>query len=400
MLSPRSSDQVSWLAVANAGKAFGRASGGIIGDYYYVFGGMNLPLAQAYNWSTDHWELSTPPPFGSCNWCGVATDEAIYLIGRYCDYSFGDEVQKFTPVLNEPYGSWTTVADYPLALAGIAAAWDGDNYIYAGGGSDLNNIYPNAYRYDIASDEWTEIAPLPIAMTYHGGAFINGKFHVMGGIQEPSTAHYVYDPLTDSWASAAEMPIPNYFATFSLTQNETHIISVGGGGGYYVWPATNAVQFYDPITDLWFQETPLPITLGLNAATYAPDESLVSTGGFEEGFFYPYTFKGTGFSNGSAGLNNHKEAGESQPEGYAFHPAYPNPFNPEVHLSFTLPVSHQVKMVIVGMEGRVITQVAGGNYSAGTHEIPFQAGNLPSGVYIARLEAGSFRSAQKILFLK
>ena len=400
IISPWYSDQVSWTSVANAGIPFGRAGSGVLGDYFYVFGSMYASRGQAFNWMTEHWQLSTPPPLGNCNWCAVATSDAIYLIGMYWDYNFGTEVQKFTPIDNGPTGVWTTVADYPLAIAGIAAAWDGGNFIYAAGGSNFSNIFPNAYKYDITEDCWTAIAPLPLAMTYHGGAFVDGEFHVMGGVQEPASAHYAYDTSTDSWSAKTPMPIPNYFATFSLTFSENCIISVGGGGGYYNWPATNAVQIYYPSTDSWTQETPLPTEHGLNSAQYAPGGIVINAGGYT-GTYLADTHKGNGFPDGSppgSGLNDETIASTSA--GFKLHPAYPNPFNPEINLRFTLPKAGEVLLIIFDLKGQEVARLIDGLQPAGVHEATFFASDLSTGIYFAHLTCGDLHQTRKLIFIK
>jgi N-acetylneuraminic acid mutarotase len=400
VLSTWFSDGVSWLSVANAGRHFGRASGGVIGEYLYVFGAVGEPRAQAYNWSTDHWQNSTTPLLGDCNWAGVVTGEAVYLIGRYCDYSFGNEVQKFVPLSGGPTGYWTTVTAYPLQAAGIAAAWDGGNYIYAAGGSNFTEIFSGAYRYDTGSDVWIDIAPLPIPMTYHGGAFVQGKFHVMGGVQEPSTAHFAYDPATDTWTEKADMPIPNHFAAFSLTGNDEFIFSIGGGGGYHLWPATDAVQIYDPVEDTWIQETPLPEANGLNFAAYTPDDAVTSSGGYDGVFFVQQTYKGTGFPGVGTGIEIRVDKSPMQPEGFAFHAPYPNPFNPFTTLKFTIPISTEIQFTVFDLAGSQVAILANEAYQAGTHEICFDASQLSSGIYFARLCTNQFSEVRKLLLIE
>jgi hypothetical protein len=309
-------------------------------------------------------------------------------------------VQKFTPLDDGPDGVWTTVADYPSAAAGIAAAWDGGNYIYAAGGSNLTSVYQDAYRYDIVSDQWETIAPLPMPMTYHGGVFIDGRFHVMGGVQEPSTAHFIYDPEADTWSEGPAMPVPNYFATFSLAQTEDRIISVGGGGGYYIWPATDAVQVYDPVMETWLQETPLPFVSGLNAVAGMPDGSVVSSGGFEGYQLFPYTFKGTGFPTG----NTRVMPGVNEQQGIAgspvFHPAYPNPFNARVTLQFTLTEPSRILLTLIDLNGCEVAHLADGLYPSGLGSIHYDAENLTSGIYIAKLKVLDFAYRQKVILIK
>ncbi len=397
--SSGSADNVTWIPIADAGQPFGRADGGIVGDYFYVFGYIEYPRAQALNWHTEHWELSTPPPLGNCNYAGVAAAGAIYLIGRYYDYSFGSEVQIFTPDTIGPCGTWNRVADYPLAVGGIAAAYDGADYIYAAGGGDLVDYYANAYKYDLAADAWSEIAPLPREMAYHGAAFIQGEFHVMGGALEPSNAHYAYDPQSDTWTPRATMPVPNTFAAFSVTSNDNYIFSIGGGGGYHIWQATDAVQIYDPATDSWTQENPLPAAYGLNTAVCAPGGAILSVGGYSDTTYVPRAFKGTGFPT----LGNSEVEDISlnpAPTGFTLNSAYPNPFNNVINFCFNLPLESGISLLLYDLNGKTVADLSPGTLSTGRHTLSFDAANLASGVYFANISDGKSSQTKRVILLK
>jgi len=304
-LHPWSTDQVVWSMTAPLPQYQYRAANGVLGDYFYVFGEQNNPYANAYNLTTNTWVPSTPPPLGNCNWCGVPTDNALYIVGRYASGYFS-EVQKFVPTAGGPTGTWTTVAPYPVAGCGIAAAWDGGDYIYAAGG---NPSLTAAYRYSISGNVWTPIASLPVQRSYHGGWFAGGKFMVYGGtVSGLQNSMHIYDPGTNTWSAGANLPGDVWFATFSTTGNDMLMFSVGGGGGYGSWPATDMVQIYDPMTNTWTLETSLPAAHGLNSAGFDGLGNVISAGG------YPTTYdayKGENFPGGADPL------APAQPSGFA-----------------------------------------------------------------------------------
>ena len=51
-------------------------------------------------------------------------------------------------------------------------------------------------------------------------------------------------------------------------------------------------------------------------------------------------------------------------------------------------------------ESRVYTSLVQENMSAGDYEVEFDGSNLPSGVYIYRIEAGVFEKSKKMVLLK
>ncbi|GAB5521923.1 MAG: hypothetical protein RhofKO_41740 [Rhodothermales bacterium] len=67
---------------------------------------------------------------------------------------------------------------------------------------------------------------------------------------------------------------------------------------------------------------------------------------------------------------------------------YPNPFNPSTTLGFRLPVSSAVQLALYNALGQRVAVVADGVYGAGQHEVVWEAGGLPSGVYVYRLQVG------------
>ncbi len=66
---------------------------------------------------------------------------------------------------------------------------------------------------------------------------------------------------------------------------------------------------------------------------------------------------------------------------------YPNPFNPSTNLAFELPEQAQVSLTVYNIMGQKVTILVGDNLNAGFHTYNFDASSLPSGVYVAQMEA-------------
>ena len=80
--------------------------------------------------------------------------------------------------------------------------------------------------------------------------------------------------------------------------------------------------------------------------------------------------------------------------------ASPNPFNPSTVLSFELRDAGFVELAVYDISGREVAALVEGFHPAGAYEVVFNASNLPSGVYFARLTAGDYSQTQKILLAK
>jgi len=286
---------VNWTQIQDALHPFSLAGAGVLGNYLYVF---DTNTGQAFNITTELWEESTPAPLARWDWAGVATESAVYLIGGY---NGGDQwdVQRFTPTGSGPTGTWTQMAHYPFVARGIAAAWDGGNYIYAAGGYS-----EQAFKYDIAMNVWTEIAPMPGSRGFAGGAFVLGKLYVLGGFAY-SAQTWEYDPGSNTWQTKAYMPQYVFLGTFCTTFNDSLIFTVGGGDAPDGTPPSNEVQIYNPLTDAWYVETPLPVPVSQNIARWIGGGVIISAGGCigSSWVMQDTTWKGVGFPTGSLSYN-------------------------------------------------------------------------------------------------
>jgi hypothetical protein len=97
--------------------------------------------------------------------------------------------------------------------------------------------------------------------------------------------------------------------------------------------------------------------------------------------------------------------GGAVPRAYSLFPNYPNPFNPSTTLSCALPYAGKVLLIVCDPLGRRIRTLADGVQPAGLFQTVWDGLDerrtpVPSGVYIYRLDAGSYQGTGKMLLLK
>ncbi|MFA7332142.1 MAG: T9SS type A sorting domain-containing protein [Candidatus Delongbacteria bacterium] len=91
---------------------------------------------------------------------------------------------------------------------------------------------------------------------------------------------------------------------------------------------------------------------------------------------------------------------DDQPVGLELGEAQPNPFNPFTTLSFSLPETGQVRLLVYDLRGRMVRELVNGMVSRGTNRVLFDGSNLPSGVYLYVLETEQGTLRNKMLLVK
>ena len=82
------------------------------------------------------------------------------------------------------------------------------------------------------------------------------------------------------------------------------------------------------------------------------------------------------------------------------YPNYPNPFNAQTMIRFSLPEAGPVRLDIYDILGRKIGTPYSGALTAGEQGVVWNAAGLPSGVYLYRLDADGRSLSGKMTLLK
>lgn len=249
-----------------------------------------------------------------------------------------------------------------------------------------------------------------------------------------------YDPTTigicDNYSVLFLPPEENFPVTVTLTPESPSIVIPAGGGSFDYNVDLSSTAGNPETFDIWV-EAVLP-----NGSIYGPilNRSLTlqpggtlsremtqqvpggapvgeyfyrcSIGYFDLGVIWcidQFTFTKTGMDGSSSdswkcwGFDNINENASVigiTPTKPCFHSIYPNPFNPETNICVNLPFAGDVSLVIYDVVGREITRLLEGWHPAGTYQATFNASDLPTGVYFARLKAEGFSQTRKLLLVK
>ena len=131
-------------------------------------------------------------------------------------------------------------------------------------------------------------------------------------------------------------------------------------------------------------QNPLTLALSVNAvAAHLP--SPTSTG-------HPGDRLGTCTQNCGHPKRSADESGPVPAE-YTLEQNFPNPFgigsgHTITIVTYGIPEQSTVMLRVYDVHGRIVSELASGKKDAGTYTVEFDATNLPSGIYLYRLDAG------------
>ena len=213
------------------------------------------------------------------------------LILAFCFLTFS------VPITLAVEDSWITKASMWEAREGLEVAVVGGK-IFAIGGYSLhvqNTFVGTIEVYDPASDTWSYPkpllpgykggyrAPMPTPRSHFAVAVVNDKIYCIGGwsAKNETAVTEVYDPQANSWEIKASM----HYARADITANvvDGKIYVIGGiyakGKGY---GSLGVTEVYDPATDCWTFETPIPTAVGAYSSAVVDNKICIFGGHYGE----------------------------------------------------------------------------------------------------------------------
>ena len=88
------------------------------------------------------------------------------------------------------------------------------------------------------------------------------------------------------------------------------------------------------------------------------------------------------------------------PYSYTLKPAYPNPFNAQTQISYSIPEQQQVTIALYDVRGEKLRTLYDAKQAAGNHSLNIGMPDLPSGIYFVQMSTPNFHQAQEIVLLK
>lgn len=203
-----------WSLLAELPDPRGETAAAVANGRIYVAGGYRglefetTALVWAYDVATDAWTAAPELPEPRNHAAAATLDGTVYLSGG----SAGSGAATDTLWALRPGASaWTVLAAMPGARsAHRLLASDGRLYAVGGvgGATEGPGAAGRVLVYDVASDAWSEGAPMPVNRDHLGAVVVGGAIWAIGG-RVGGANHAlvdVYDPATDTWRPGPALP--------------------------------------------------------------------------------------------------------------------------------------------------------------------------------------------------
>ena len=106
-------------------------------------------------------------------------------------------------------------------------------------------------------------------------------------------------------------------------------------------------------------------------------------------------------SDSSFSIGNVNSVNDNQTlNSYTLSQNYPNPFNPVTTISYSIPRTGFVRLIVYNILGQPVKILVNKELKAGSYHNEFDGGNLSSGVYLCRLTAGKYSIMKKMVLMK
>lgn len=195
---------------------------------------------------------------------------------------------------------------------------------------------------------------------------------------------------TDGGATWSVLPTSNTHGLSDLSLSSPDDVWVSTTDDR-VYHSTNGGQTWE-VTEIEAE----PLASGSFSAVAATEDGVAWAAGFKG---HIYTLGGP---EGIVGIDEPPVAVEPVAEsgGTARAAAYPNPFAGRATLELVVSAPQHVTVEAYDVLGRRVALLHAGPLPAGTHEVAFDGGDLPGGVYVLRAQGEAFSTAQQVTLVR
>jgi len=265
--------------------------------------------------------------------------------------------------------------------------------------------FDDTWRFDVEDATWINVTPAqgnPLERCLHSASYdsANHRMIMYGGQNTgPLGDIWAFDLAQNTWTELTppNSPPGRFFAANIYDALNRRAIIFGGNRGSSGGMANEAWAFN------LSANTPPQEREGAAAIYIRPQDRMVVFGGRGASFNLLNDLWALNGLSEPTGIGDHIP-GEPV-AGFTLQQNYPNPFNPATTIIFTLPAAEQVTLKVYNLLGQEVKTLLSGFLSSGKHEAEWNGtdGNnveVPSGIYLYRLETRYFSESGKMVLIR
>lgn len=441
----KASDASTFDRFGNAVALSGKRA--LVGAHYDDDGGINSGAAYVFvfNDMTGEWEeeAKLTPEVSSENFGrSVSLHGNVALIGAHLDDENGIESgAAYIFEYNEISGKWEERAKLTPAGAG-SADWFGwsvslsHDRALISAGNNTQSAY--IFEYDEGTGRWNEKNKIVGSDTESGDSFgasvaLNDRRAIVGASSDDygrgssgSVYVFVHNEISDSWIEESKLIVrdavegQSFGHTVSIHEETIAVGAHRDGNGVLALSGSAYIFRLNDSRSQWIEEQKLKASntsgndfFGIAVAVSKNKVLVGATSATPGGNAYVFeknsnkasrkSFEHRNFTNDSSvselkSIADGRLLGpEKLPNIFILEDNYPNPFDIETVIRFTIPEAVHIQLNVYDALGRKIEQLASGIFEEGKHEIRFDAQGLPRGIYFYRLETQLGSHTQSML---
>jgi hypothetical protein len=307
-----------------------------------------------------------------------------------------DSCEIYDPVTEK----WTIAASMNMPRKEHSSILLEDGTVLVAGGNS-----PNQNRtceiYNPTNDTWVFTDSLNEARASSASILLpNGNVFISGGSSNEKSCE-LYDVTEKKWSYVGDMNSGRSEHQIYYLEKTDQLLIIGGNyrhNGYDDW------ELYDPINfiTIGYGIFPMRKIFSRDNTIKLNDGRILIAGGIEFDFSEWDGMTIFWSSKSCQVLDYLTSVKEIQPipSSFILFQNYPNPFNPTTTISFALPQSSNIKLIVYDALGREAARLADGMFEAGNHNIKFDGSNLSSGIYFYRIITPATIITKKMILVK
>ena len=271
----------------------------------------------------------------------------------------------------------------------------------------LDSLWTDTIAVDVRSDSPSYLDTTAFVNLWNHGAAVVSYFGHADAVQL-SNSRYFMTWSIDSLTNNSQLPVC-FFGGCDLTYDTgpdvsipTHLLAREGGGAVAV-VSSEGLSFESTATVFF--------TSMVQSMIRKPDDPIGKS--YEEAVDYTLewgnlmnTADRITFLGDPALTIKHSVitplfvSNPARPSSFVLEQNYPNPFNPSTVISYKLPANASVSLKVYDMLGREVKSLVNERQNAGIYSVTFNASSLASGVYLYRIQAGTYSATKKLVVIK